>query len=156
MKINMNMALPLLIIAALILLATNPAAFVANAQDCGPGKKCKDGGCCSEFGWCGNTDKHCGEGCLSNCDGDKKSPPPPDKGNSFAAFRRGGVTVKGGDDDGSYNDPHCGSQGGGATCDPGYCCSPFGFCGTTVDYCGDGCQNGCQGGGHSPPSPRRE
>ncbi|CAL1387748.1 unnamed protein product [Linum trigynum] len=95
MKINMNVALPLLIIAALILLATNPAAFVANAQ--------------------------------------------------------GGVVVKGGDD-GSYNDPHCGSQAGGGTCDPGYCCSQFGFCGKTVEYCGDGCQNGC-GGGNAPPSP---
>ncbi|CAL1387750.1 unnamed protein product [Linum trigynum] len=150
----MNVALPLLIIAALILLATNPAAFVANAQDCGPGKKCKDGSCCSEYGWCGNTDQHCGKGCLSNCDGGgkKSPPPPPDNSYSFPAIRRGGgVVVKGGDD-GSYNDPHCGSQAGGGTCDPGYCCSQFGFCGKTVEYCGDGCQNGC-GGGNAPPSP---
>ncbi|CAI9108588.1 OLC1v1008232C1 [Oldenlandia corymbosa var. corymbosa] len=27
-------------------------------------------------------------------------------------------------------------------CDPGVCCSKWGYCGTNDDYCGDGCQSG--------------
>ncbi|KAL6903625.1 hypothetical protein ACP4OV_004438 [Aristida adscensionis] len=27
-------------------------------------------------------------------------------------------------------------------CQAGFCCSKYGFCGTTSDYCGDGCQSG--------------
>ncbi|RVW88601.1 hypothetical protein VitviT2T_007566 [Vitis vinifera] len=35
------------------------------------------------------------------------------------------------------------------SCNAGLCCSQFGFCGTGVRYCGDGCQAGpC----YSPPS----
>nr|ACJ61920.1 chitinase [Zea mays subsp. parviglumis]ACJ61924.1 chitinase [Zea mays subsp. parviglumis] len=33
-------------------------------------------------------------------------------------------------------------------CQPNFCCSKFGYCGTTDDYCGDGCQSGpCRSGG---------
>ncbi|KAI4297846.1 hypothetical protein L6164_037711 [Bauhinia variegata] len=41
----------------------------------------------------------------------------------------------------------CGRQAGGATCPGGLCCSKFGWCGTTSDYCGDGCQSQCSGSG---------
>uniref|UniRef100_A0A0D9WG96 chitinase n=1 Tax=Leersia perrieri TaxID=77586 RepID=A0A0D9WG96_9ORYZ len=44
----------------------------------------------------------------------------------------------------------CGSQAGGALCPDCLCCSRFGWCGSTSDYCGDGCQSqcdGCGGGG---------
>lgn len=47
----------------------------------------------------------------------------------------------------------CGSQAGGALCPGGLCCSKFGYCGTTQDYCGDGCQSQCGSGpGPQPPS----
>ncbi|XP_047094230.1 chitinase 2-like isoform X6 [Lolium rigidum] len=39
----------------------------------------------------------------------------------------------------------CGSQAGGATCANCLCCSQFGFCGNTSDYCGTGCQSQCTG-----------
>nr|ACJ61937.1 chitinase [Zea mays subsp. parviglumis] len=33
-------------------------------------------------------------------------------------------------------------------CQPNFCCSKFGYCGTTDAYCGDGCQSGpCRSGG---------
>nr|ALP46631.1 chitinase [Zea mays] len=33
-------------------------------------------------------------------------------------------------------------------CQPNFCCSKFGYCGTTDAYCGDGCQSGpCHSGG---------
>ncbi|XP_072969394.1 chitinase 1-like [Typha angustifolia] len=41
----------------------------------------------------------------------------------------------------------CGSQAGGALCPNGQCCSQYGWCGTTSDYCGTGCQSQCGGGG---------
>nr|ACL81177.1 chitinase [Chimonanthus praecox] len=44
----------------------------------------------------------------------------------------------------------CGSQAGGALCPGGLCCSKFGFCDTTADYCGTGCQSQCSG---STPTP---
>jgi len=32
---------------------------------------------------------------------------------------------------------------GKQTCPLNVCCSQWGFCGTTADFCGTGCQNGC-------------
>ena len=40
----------------------------------------------------------------------------------------------------------CGWQAGGALCLQGYCCSKYGWCGTTAEYCTD-CQSQCGGGG---------
>ncbi|XP_051201182.1 chitinase 2-like [Lolium perenne] len=45
----------------------------------------------------------------------------------------------------------CGSQAGGATCPNCLCCSRFGYCGSTADYCGAGCQSQCSGCGPAPP-----
>lgn len=39
----------------------------------------------------------------------------------------------------------CGSQAGGALCPGGLCCSKYGWCGNTPDYCGEGCQSQCGG-----------
>ncbi|KAK1616914.1 hypothetical protein QYE76_022431 [Lolium multiflorum] len=44
----------------------------------------------------------------------------------------------------------CGSQAGGATCGNCLCCSRFGYCGSTSDYCGAGCQSQCSGCSPSP------
>ena len=48
----------------------------------------------------------------------------------------------------------CGSQSGGATCANNLCCSQYGYCGSTSDYCGTGCQSGpctsSSGGGCNP------
>ncbi|XP_038706426.1 endochitinase-like [Tripterygium wilfordii] len=43
----------------------------------------------------------------------------------------------------------CGTQAGGAVCPNNLCCSQWGWCGTTIDYCGPGCQSQCGGGGAS-------
>lgn len=40
----------------------------------------------------------------------------------------------------------CGTQNGGALCPGGLCCSEYGYCGSTIEYCGDGCQSQCGGG----------
>lgn len=41
----------------------------------------------------------------------------------------------------------CGKQAGGASCPGGLCCSQYGWCGTTPQYCQGGCQSNCGGGG---------
>ena len=41
----------------------------------------------------------------------------------------------------------CGRQAGGKTCPNNLCCSQYGWCGSTSDYCGNGCQSQCGGGG---------
>ncbi|OAY52241.1 endochitinase [Manihot esculenta] len=38
----------------------------------------------------------------------------------------------------------CGSQAGGAVCPGGLCCSKYGWCGSTTEYCCDGCQSQCR------------
>ncbi|KAK8329001.1 hypothetical protein V6Z11_A11G289200 [Gossypium hirsutum] len=45
----------------------------------------------------------------------------------------------------------CGRQAGGRTCANNLCCSQYGYCGTTDDYCSPsrGCQSNCWGGGGS-------
>lgn len=48
----------------------------------------------------------------------------------------------------------CGWQAGGAQCPQGLCCSKFGWCGNTADYCsGPNCQSQCGGSSPSPPGP---
>ncbi|KAL5562402.1 hypothetical protein UlMin_032149 [Ulmus minor] len=42
------------------------------AEQCGSqagGAVCPGGLCCSKFGWCGNTNEYCGDGCQSQCGG---------------------------------------------------------------------------------------
>ncbi|PRQ47265.1 putative chitinase [Rosa chinensis] len=47
----------------------------------------------------------------------------------------------------------CGRQAGGATCPNGLCCSEYGWCGSTAEYCTKNCQSQCSSGGGSTPSP---
>ena len=49
----------------------------------------------------------------------------------------------------------CGWQVGGALCQNGLCCSKFGWCGSTYDYCSPdaGCQSNCWGGPSPGPVP---
>ena len=51
----------------------------------------------------------------------------------------------------SVSAEQCGSQAGGVTCPNNLCCSKFGWCGDTYDYCGPGCQSQC--GSTPSPSP---
>lgn len=44
----------------------------------------------------------------------------------------------------------CGTQAGNALCPNGLCCSKFGWCGDTDEYCKDGCQSQCTGS--TPPT----
>ena len=41
--------------------------------------------------------------------------------------------------------PECGANATTPLCPDCLCCSKWGFCGSTADYCGDGCQSQCNG-----------
>ena len=41
----------------------------------------------------------------------------------------------------------CGRQAGGRTCANNLCCSQYGYCGTTAEYCSQNCQSNCQSSG---------
>ncbi|KAF2135246.1 carbohydrate-binding module family 18 protein [Aplosporella prunicola CBS 121167] len=82
------------------------------------------GACCSALGHCGDTANWCGQGCQKE-------------------FSSGCLTVNVPSVDGS-----CGATNGGFTCTGilgnfnGDCCSDDGWCGSTSEYCGTGCQSG--------------
>jgi len=45
----------------------NKATQTINHKQCGGSfGSCTDGYCCSKFGWCGNSNDHCGSGCQKN------------------------------------------------------------------------------------------
>jgi len=95
---------------------------------CGPkyGACAKPNECCSQYGWCGTTEEHCGVGCQSefgNCNNKKSTPSKTTKSKVPIS------TVSG----------RCGPKFG-ACAHSGYCCSKYGYCGSTRDYCSTGCQ----------------
>jgi hypothetical protein len=79
--------------------------------------KCNSGLCCSQYGYCDSTEYHCGTGCqpsFGTCYG--LTPPPVARANDA-----------------------CGA--GKTSCGNNLCCSQWGYCGSTSDYCGTGCQS---------------
>ncbi|KAL7274155.1 hypothetical protein RUND412_002955 [Rhizina undulata] len=108
---------------------------------CDPNSTVYTGTCCSQYGWCGNTPAHCGDGCLSGCTvtGTTTTATPVTTAAVESSTASGTA---------ARSDGRCGTAYGGATCTGsafGGCCSEYGYCGTTVDHClvANGCQSGC-------------
>ena len=80
---------------------------VSTDGTCGNEKyiKCPEGQCCSKYGWCGTSEKHCSvlKGCQSE----------------FGRCNSENI---------SEND-RCGKEHGGTYCPAGKCCSKYGWCG---------------------------
>ncbi|KAI0528113.1 carbohydrate esterase family 4 protein [Xylaria bambusicola] len=122
---------------------------VSQDGNCGSGVTCqgsKFGNCCSQNNFCGSSIDYCGTGCnpqFGTCtNGD--SPLPGDDPLPT-------TTTSGTSPTGTPKVSIDGSCGNGVTCDGsgfGTCCSQYGFCGSTDDYCGTGCQpafgSGCK------------
>ncbi|TGO52579.1 hypothetical protein BOTNAR_0319g00080 [Botryotinia narcissicola] len=134
----------LMVIAPLALLIST-----AMAQECSATSLCATG-CCSEFGFCGTGDDHCGKNCLSTCDYklgcDVNNPCPSGKGccSKFGFCGLGPVYCAL-----EVCVANCDQK---SECDPGYgafgyseieecllnvCCSKWGFCGLTEEFCGN-------------------
>ncbi|KAF2203411.1 glycoside hydrolase/deacetylase [Delitschia confertaspora ATCC 74209] len=116
---------------------TSTATRVSTDAMCGSnngGATCRGstfGDCCSVAGWCGSSSVYCGDGCQSGygtCGSNSISSAQP---SSTAPPASTNVVS---------TDGTCGA---GKTCQGsvfGNCCSQYGYCGTTTDHCGTGCQ----------------
>jgi hypothetical protein len=86
------------------------------------------GNCCSQWGWCGSTSAYCGTGCQS----------------AFGTCGTANTSSTGSTALQVSTDKTCGPTTSN-TCQGstfGNCCSQYGYCGGTSDYCGTGCQSG--------------
>ncbi|KAI1375547.1 carbohydrate-binding module family 18 [Hypoxylon crocopeplum] len=111
--------------------AVSPDLTCGNTGVGTSGYTCPDSLCCSQYGYCGNTTDYCSTGCQSQfgiCGGS------------------GGDGDDGSGDDGDGGtspDLTCGTTGAGENgyiCPTGMCCSQYGYCGNSTNYCEDGCQ----------------
>ncbi|KAL4962433.1 glycosyl hydrolases family 18-domain-containing protein [Aspergillus stella-maris] len=86
---------------------------------CDEDKPCANGACCGKSGYCGFGEKYCGKTDKS---------PNEDCWSNCNAKAECGENAK---------EP-------GTKCPLNVCCSAFGFCGTTEEFCGQGCQSNCE------------
>ncbi|KAI9337720.1 hypothetical protein DFJ73DRAFT_646400 [Zopfochytrium polystomum] len=123
----------------------------------GNGLSCYPGFCCSEYGFCGQTDDFCGAGCQSNfgrcgngttSDGGTTTTPPPSPSTdsqpsptSTSSSSASSSSTSSRDATIYSDDGSCGGSNNWS-CYPGFCCSAYGYCGQTEDFCGVGCQSG--------------
>jgi len=137
---------------------------------CGKGKGiCPNGYCCSKYGWCGTSDKHCSieEGCNSKfgyCHSPEKTSTNGRCGEYIGKCPKGECCSEHGwcgtSDDYCAINKGCQSEFGKCSkkempivkkyakcgeeygkCPSGQCCSVYGWCGTGHRYCGAGCQS---------------
>lgn len=97
---------------------------------CGENNPCSNGACCAKSGYCGYGEKYCGK--------TDESPNDVCWSNCDAKAECG-----------RFADPK------GKECPLNVCCSPFGFCGTTEEFCqktGDGEDKNCQSNCDQPGS----
>ncbi|KAH8802952.1 hypothetical protein F5884DRAFT_903558 [Xylogone sp. PMI_703] len=101
---------------------TFPSQLLARADGCSSTNPCPEG-CCSPFGFCGYGPSFCSSesGCIA------------------AGSQNGTCNLKSECDPGNF--PGWGEVWGpeyamSESCPLNVCCSQFGFCGTTVDFCG--------------------
>ncbi|KDN70651.1 putative agglutinin isolectin 1 [Colletotrichum sublineola] len=98
------------------------------------------GNCCSQWGYCGSSGEYCGNGCqasfgtcgASGGRAEAATSAVTSAATSAATQTATGIVVS---PDGS-----CGGTNR-YTCPTGQCCSKRGYCGTTSDFCGFGCQS---------------
>ncbi|KAF2019070.1 carbohydrate esterase family 4 protein [Aaosphaeria arxii CBS 175.79] len=121
---------------------SSPTGKVSTDGSCGGtnGFTCKGssfGNCCSQYGWCGSTVDHCGTGCnpsFGTCGSSSNTPTTTTATRPPTSTPTNKVIS---------NDGTCGGTGQ-MTCKDspfGNCCSQYGWCGSTTDHCGTGCQS---------------
>ncbi|ORX77032.1 hypothetical protein BCR32DRAFT_295874 [Anaeromyces robustus] len=126
---------------------TTNNSLPTSKDQCGPGiAVCAEGLCCSKYGWCGDTIEYCGTGCQSefgNCDGQEKTTTlnttTPNTTTTTKKTTTTTITTTTTNNSLSTSEDQCGP--GIAVCAEGLCCSKYGWCGDTIEYCGTGCQS---------------
>jgi Predicted xylanase/chitin deacetylase len=126
-----------------------PTNISTNGRCGGSNGSCPSGQCCSKYGYCGTSSQYCGTGCQSafgQCGSSststvtktttKKSTKSTKTTKTTKTTTK--TTKKSTSTKVSSSD-RCGKNYG--SCASGKCCSKYGYCGTSSEYCGSGCQS---------------
>jgi len=93
-----------------------PVSTPTSSGTCGNGNRgngvCANGQCCSQWGWCGTTSAHCSGGAPPVSTPVAAPVPAPVSSGTCGGGNRGN-----------------------GICSNGQCCSQWGWCGTTSDFC---------------------
>jgi len=108
----------------------DPNLPTGSINKCGEGVAvCARGYCCSEYGFCGTSDLHCGKGCqlgYGSCDSDPTNPPnknPP----IFTSNNEDNNTDMNDDDDDLPNSSSGKRNGNHIVCIKGFCLNNYGL-----------------------------
>jgi len=93
---------------------------------------CPSGQCCSKYGYCGTSEKHCGSNCQSKFGKCFNTTTTTTTIKKTTTTKSSKPTSTNGE---------CGKNNGNIHCPSGKCCSKYGYCGTGEKYCGSGCQS---------------
>ena len=111
---------------------------------CGSGYgSCPSGQCCSKYGYCGNSSDHCGSGCQSSFGNCSSSSSTSTTRSTTKPATTTSTTTNGSSSLPTSTDGRCGKEFG-TVCPNQQCCSKYGYCGSTDEYCS--ADNGCQSG----------
>jgi len=109
---------------------------------CGVGRgMCPNSKCCSKYGYCGITDEYCGTGCqigYGKCNSSTTTTTTTTtttktkNASTTTTIKETTIPIS--------TDGRCGE--GHGICPNNKCCSKYGYCGTTDQHCGTGCQTG--------------
>jgi len=94
---------------------------------------CPNNECCSQYGYCGNTSEYCDTGCQPEfgvCNNVSK----PTTTTTTKKPTNSPTNIS--------TDGKCGPKNGNKICPNNECCSQYGYCGSTFEYCDSGCQTG--------------
>jgi hypothetical protein len=109
--------------------------------------------CCSQYNWCGSTDAYCGTGCQSAFGTCSVQSSTTSSSTSSSASKSSASSSTSSSSTGTPTgvvspDNSCGGTTGYICPSSLPCCSQYGWCGSTDDYCGANCQPAfgtCQG-----------
>merc|ERR1712194_68369 len=114
----------------------------ARSNSCSATNPCPNGGCCSQWGYCGTSAPYCGDCCQSgNCWASPPTPPvsQPTPPVPTTTSTVASTTVQAPNPNCKANSNQCSATN---PCPDGLCCSQWGYCGSSEGYCGDCCQSG--------------
>jgi len=128
---------------------SGPTTVISKVQyRCGPsyGACAESGTCCSEYGYCGDTDAYCGKGCqpyygiCSAASSTKQKKTTTTTKKKTTTTKKKTTTTTKRKIPTSTVSYRCGPDYG-ACANSKLCCSQYGYCGSTSEYCGKGCQS---------------
>jgi len=125
---------------------TNVSTVTSTNGKCGAKDGvCPTGECCSKYGYCGRSEKHCGTGCQSEfgqCNINKTTTTKTTKTTTKKSTSTKTTTKRSTSTKSSYptsTNGKCGPKDG--KCPTGECCSKYNYCGRSEKHCGTGCQS---------------